>query len=90
MYTYTWTWTWTWTWTYLVAVDVENRNDTTALSGVNILVGMPCRGSGATLALAVTDDSNSDAVRRVHDRSVGDGEGIAELTTLVDRTRSLG
>jgi hypothetical protein len=63
---------------------VDNREDGTRLSRVDILDSMPSGSGGASLCLTVTDDAADDEVWVVHDGAEGDAEGVAELTTLVD------
>jgi hypothetical protein len=46
---------------------------------------VPARRERAGLRLAVADDAGNDQVRVVEGRSIGVGNGVAELTSLVDR-----
>ena len=48
------------------------------------------RSSGTGLSLTVTNDAYTDQVGLVHDGTEGDAKGIAEFTTFVDGSRSLG
>lgn len=52
-------------------------------------MGVPGRGGGASLTLAITNYGDSDHVGFVHDTAIGDGQAVSELTTFVDRTGSL-
>jgi len=54
------------------------------------LVGVPARRQGPGLGLAVADDASDDQVGVVEGGAVGVGQGIAELTPLVDRAGRLG
>src|SRR5689334_18129085 len=47
---------------------------------------MPARRQRAGLRLAVTDDARNDQVRVVEGRSIGVRNGVAELTSLMDRS----
>lgn len=69
---------------------MEDRKDSSALLGVEVLVGVPSSSGRTSLGLSVTNDSNSDLVRAVHDRSERNGESVSELSTLVDSTGGLG
>ncbi len=50
---------------------------------------MPAGGEGAGLGLAVADDRRRDQVRIVRDGPEGVRQGVAQLSSLVDRPRSL-
>jgi hypothetical protein len=69
---------------------VKDWNNSTGLLGVEVLVGVP-GGSGRTsLTFSITNYGNSDVIRLVHNGTVGNGQTVTELTTLVDRTWGLG
>jgi len=53
-------------------------------------VGVPSGSSRSGFAFTVTDHGNSNVVWLVHDRTIGDGQTITELTTLVDGSGSFG
>lgn len=57
--------------------------------GRTYLVSVPRSGSGSSLGLSVTDNSNGDHVGLVHDTSVGDSEAVPELTAFVDSSGCL-
>src|SRR5262245_36566917 len=48
---------------------------------------MPARRQRSSLRLAVADDAGNDQIGIVEGCSVGVRDGVAELTTVVDRTR---
>lgn len=68
---------------------MQDGEDSSALLGVEVLVGVPGSGGGSSLRLSVSDNGDRDLVGAVHHRSERDGKGVAELTSLVDGTRSL-
>jgi len=51
---------------------------------------VPCGGSGTSFGFAIAHDTTYNKVWVVHDSAEGYAEGVAKLTTLVDRTRCLG
>jgi hypothetical protein len=73
----------------LVPVQVQDRQHRAVASGVEELVGVPARRERSGLGLTVTHDRRDDQVGVVEGGAVGVGEGVAQLTTLVDRARGL-
>ncbi len=74
---------------YLVAVQMEDGQHGPVDGRVEKLVGVPGRRQGSRLGLAVTYDAGHQQVRVVECGSEGMRERIAQLSTLVDRTRRL-
>jgi hypothetical protein len=73
----------------LVAVQVQDRQHHPVGHRVQELVGVPARGQGPGLRLAVADDAGDDEVGVVEGRAVGVRDRIAQLAALVDRARRL-
>jgi hypothetical protein len=69
---------------------VENGQHRTVAADVDELVRVPARREGARFGLAVADHAADDQIGVVEGGAEGVQEGVAELTTLVDRTRGLG
>jgi hypothetical protein len=74
----------------LVAVQVQDRQHRTVVHGIEELVGVPARGEGARLRLAVADHAGGDEIGVVEDRTERVRQRVAQLTALVDRSRRLG
>ena len=73
----------------LVAVEVEDGQDGAVADRVQELVGVPARGQGTGLRLAVADDAADHQVGVVEGRAVGVRERVAQLAALVDGARRL-
>ena len=73
----------------LVAVQVEDRQHGAVAHGIEELVGVPRRGQGARLGLAVSDHHRDEEVGVVERRAEGVGQAVAELAPLVNRSRRL-
>ena len=73
----------------LVAVQVKDRQHRAIANGIQELVRMPARGERTGFRLAVAHDAGDDELRVVEGRAIGVRQCIAELATLVNRTRSL-
>ncbi len=74
----------------LPAVEVQDRQDGPVVDRVQELVGVPAGGQRAGLGLAVADDARHHEVGVVQGGAVGVGQGVAQLTPLVDRSGRLG
>ncbi len=74
----------------LVAVEVEDRQHRAVTHRIEELVRVPAGGERSGLGLAVADDAAHDQTGVVEGRSVGVGQRVAELATLVDRAGGLG
>ena len=68
----------------LEAVQVQDGQDGTVPDGVEELVAVPGGGQGAGLGLAVADDAGGDQVGVIQHRAEGVGQGVAQLTALMD------
>ena len=71
----------------LVAVEVEDRQHGAVAARIEELVRVPARRERPGLGLAVADDAADEEIGVVECRTVGVGQRVPELTTLVDRTR---
>jgi hypothetical protein len=71
-------------------VDVEDRKNGTWFGRIDILVTVPCSGSGTCFGLSIAYDAAYNEIRVVHDGAKGYAEGVPEFTAFVDCARSLG
>ncbi len=74
----------------LPAVEVQDRRTASIGGRVQELVGVPAGGQRAGLGLAVADDACHHEIGVVEGGAVGVGEGVAQLTALMDGARGLG
>ena len=75
---------------YLVAIEVQYGQHRAVGLSVDELVELPAGGQRSGLCLAVADDAGHDELRVVGHGAEGVGQGVAQLTALVDGARSLG
>ena len=73
-----------------VAVQMQDRQHRAVAARVQELVGMPARRERAGFGLSVADDAEDRQVRIVERCPVCVHQRVAELATLVYRTRRLG
>jgi hypothetical protein len=73
----------------LVAVQVQDRQHRSITDGVEELVAVPRRRHRPGLRLAVTDDARNDEIGVVERGAERMGQGVAQLTALVDGARDL-
>ena len=73
----------------LKAVEVEDGQHGAVADGVEELVGLPGRGQWAGLGLAVAHHAGGDQVGVVQYGAKGVGQGVSQLTALVDRAGGL-
>ncbi len=71
----------------LIAVEVQDRQNNAVGERVHELIGLPRGGKRACLCLAIADDSNCEQGRIGKHSSISMGKRIAELASLMDRTR---
>ena len=74
----------------LEAVEVEDGQHGAVGDGVDELVALPGGGQGAGLGLTVAHHTGGNQVGVVHHRAEGVGQGVAQLTALVDGAGGLG
>jgi len=74
----------------LVAIEVQDGQDDAIGERIHELVGLPGRGERARLGLTISHHGNGEQRRVVENRTVGMGENVAELPTLMDRAGGLG
>src|SRR4029450_7294329 len=67
-------------------IQLQERHHRPIPPGIDELVGMPRRGEGPGLRLAVTHDARNDEIAVVERHAVGVGETVAKLAAFVDGT----
>ena len=73
----------------LEAVEVQNGQHRTVGNGVDELVAVPRGGQRAGFRLAVAHHAGGDQIGVIRHRAEGVGQGVAQLTALVDRAGGL-
>ena len=69
---------------------MQDRENGTRSSWVNVFVTMPGSGCRSCLCFAITDYACNDEIRVIHDCAERDTESIAQFTTFMDRAWCLG
>ena len=73
----------------LEAVEVQNGQHRAVGNGVDELVAVPRGGQRAGFRLAVAHHAGGDQIGVIRHRAEGVGQGVAQLTALVDRAGGL-
>jgi hypothetical protein len=73
----------------LVAVKMQDRKHRPVTRRIEKLVGMPTCREWPGLALAIAHYAAGDQVRIIEDRAIGVDQGIAQLSTFMNRARCL-